>query len=254
MPGFCSRYYSGEFVMNSIVIIGSNLVGLLTADILSKNNSVCIIEPDLELGFPANYPGRAEKDNTVKEILSKEDTQNLFSMKIDGYTNFRSEWFSKLLTHKLAKNKVNIMNRSRVSSINEVGEKLEVSIQGSEININQILCDMVIDFSESSFSIIGNSEHGYDLKSSKIIKPKLNTIQYFVGTCLLIDSYHFQNFDVRLQRNDDLVEVWFKIGQEEDPKHGWIESKTVHAYYESKLMLLEDYYSKARELVERMVI
>ena len=56
--------------MNSIVIIGSNLVGLLTADILSKNNSVIIIEPDLELGFPANYPGRAESSQTINEILS----------------------------------------------------------------------------------------------------------------------------------------------------------------------------------------
>ena len=55
-------------------------------------------------------------------------------MEIEGFTNFRSEWFSKLLTHKLAKNDVTILNRSRVSSINEIGKKLEVSIQGSEIN------------------------------------------------------------------------------------------------------------------------
>jgi hypothetical protein len=71
---------------------------------------------------------------------------------------------------------------------------------------------------------------------------------------LLNDSYDLQNFEVKLQRNDDLVEVWFKIGQEDIPQHGWIESKTVHAYYESKLMLLEDYYSRAIELVEKMVI
>ena len=125
--------------MNSIVIIGSNLVGLLTADILSKNNSVIIIEPDLELGFPANYPGRAESNQTIDEILSHENKNNLFLMEIEGFTNFRSEWFSKLLTHKLAKNNVTIMNRSRVSSINEIGKKLELSIQGSEINNSQIL-------------------------------------------------------------------------------------------------------------------
>jgi hypothetical protein len=240
--------------MNSIVIIGSNLVGLLTADILSKDNTVIIIEPDLELGFPANYPGRAENKKTVNEILSNEDKHNLFLLEIDGFANFRSEWFSKLLTHKLAKNNVDIMNRSRVSSINEIGKQLEVSIQGTEINNDKILCDTVIDFSESSFSIIGNSKHDYVSQSSKIIRPKLSTIQYFVGTCLLNDSYDLQNFEVKLQRNDDLVEVWFKIGQEEIPQHGWIESKTVHAYYESKLMLLEDYYSRAIELVGKMVI
>ena len=240
--------------MSSIVIIGSNLVGLLTADILSKNNSVIIIEPDLELGFPANYPGRAESNQTIDEILYNENKNNLFLLEIEGFTNFRSEWFSKLLTHKLAKNNVTIMNRSRVSSINEVGKKLEVSIQGSEINNSQIVCDTVIDFSESSFSIIGNSQHEYHSESSKIIKPKLSTLQYFVGTCLLEDSYELQNFNLKLPRKDDLVEIWFEIGREKEPKHGWIESKTVHAYYDSKLMLLEDYYSKAKEVAEKTVI
>ena len=240
--------------MNSIVIIGSNLVGLLTADILSKNNFVIIVEPDLELGFPANYPGRAESYQTINEILSHEDKSNLFLLETESFTNFRSEWFSKLLTHKLAKNNVDIMNRCRVSSITEISEQLEVSIQGSEMNNNQILCDYVIDFSDSSFSIIGNSQHTYDYESSKIIKPELSTRQYFVGICLLTDSYGLQNCEMKLQRNDDLVEVWFVSGQQELPRQGWIESKIVHAYYESKLMLLEDYYSKANELVEKMVI
>ena len=82
----------------------------------------------------------------------------------------------------------------------------------------------------------------------------MSTIQYFVGTCLLEDSCGLQNFNLKLPRKDNLVEIWFKVGQEEEPKHGWIESKTINAYYESKLMLLEDYYSKAKELVEKMVI
>ena len=79
-------------------------------------------------------------------------------------------------------------------------------------------------------------------------------MQYFVGTCLLEDSYELQNFNLKLPRKDDLVEIWFEIGREEEPKHGWIESKTVHAYYDSKLMLLEDYYSKAKEVAEKTVI
>ena len=43
--------------MKSIGIIGSNLVGLLFADILSGNNQITIIDSELELGFPASFPG-----------------------------------------------------------------------------------------------------------------------------------------------------------------------------------------------------
>ena len=88
--------------MNSIVIIGSNLIGMLCADILSKNNNVTIIEPDLELGFPSSFPGRSKNETTISDILVDQSNNNLFLMKDDDFTNFRSEWFSKLLTHKLA--------------------------------------------------------------------------------------------------------------------------------------------------------
>ena len=74
--------------MNSIVIIGSNLVGLLTADILSKNNYVIIIEPDLELGFPANYPGRAESSQTIDEILSYWKLKVLLILDRNGLVNY----------------------------------------------------------------------------------------------------------------------------------------------------------------------
>ena len=47
--------------MNSITIIGSNLIGLLCADILSEDNEVTIIESDLELVFPANYQGTSKQ-------------------------------------------------------------------------------------------------------------------------------------------------------------------------------------------------
>ena len=240
--------------MNSIVIIGSNLVGLLTADILSKNNSVIIIEPDLELGFPANYPGRAESNQTIDDILSREDKNNLFLLEIEGFTNFRSEWFSKLLTHKLAKNNVEIKNRSRISSITETEDLLKISIKGSDNNQKKILCNTVIDFSKSSFSIIGNSQHEYDNDSVNIIKPQIKTKQHFVGICLLKDSQGLVNFETKIQRNDGLVEIWFEFGKQQPPNQGWIESKIVDAYFDSELMLLEDYYSKAQEIVKQMVI
>ena len=57
-----------------------------------------------------------------------------------------------------------------------------------------------------------------------------------------------------IDRSDDLVEVWYQLGNETEPKQGWIESKTVKAYFNSQLMLLEDYYSRAEETVNKMVI
>ena len=56
--------------MNSVTIIGSNLIGLLCADILSEDNEVTIIESDLELGFPANYPGTSKQEKLISTILS----------------------------------------------------------------------------------------------------------------------------------------------------------------------------------------
>ena len=57
-----------------------------------------------------------------------------------------------------------------------------------------------------------------------------------------------------IDRSDDLVEVWYQLGNEMEPNQGWIESKTVGAYFKSQLMLLEDYYSKAEEIVNKQVI
>lgn len=240
--------------MKSIVIIGSNLIGMLCADILSKNNNVTIIEPDLELGFPSSFPGRSKNETTISEILINQSNNNLFLMKDDNFTNFRSEWFSKLLTHKLAKNNVEIKNRSRISSITETEDLLKISIKGSDNNQKKILCNTVIDFSKSSFSIIGNSQHEYDNDSTNIIKPQIKTKQHFVGICLLKDSQGLVNFETKIQRNDGLVEIWFEFGKQQQPNQGWIESKIVDAYFDSKLMLLEDYYSKAQEIVKQMVI
>ena len=240
--------------MNSIVIAGSSLVGLLCADILSKSNSVTIVESDLEIGFPANFPGRSNSKLTVKNILSNQNLHNLFIKESDKYVNFRSEWFTKLLTHKLAKNNVKIMNRSRISSINQSESNLKISISGSEQNDKIIQCNTFIDFSSVSFSVIGNNTHQYDIESNRIINPDVPSKQFFVGTCLLKDSNRLGNFELMIDRSDDLVEVWYQLGNEMEPNQGWIESKTVKAFFNSQLMLLEDYYSKAEEIVNKLVI
>ena len=240
--------------MNSIVIAGSSLVGLLCADILSKNNSVTIIESDLEIGFPANFPGRSKNRLTIENILSNQDLHNLFIKESNKYVNFRSEWFTKLLTHKLAKNNVKIMNRSRISSITQSENNLNIAISGSEQNEKIIQCNIFIDFSSVSFSIIGNNTHQYDIESERIIKPDIPSQQFFVGICLLKDSDKLGNFELMIDRSDDLVEVWYQLGNETEPNQGWIESKTVKAYFNSQLMLLEDYYSRAEEIVNKMVI
>ena len=240
--------------MNSVTIIGSNLIGLLCADILSKDNQVTIIESDLELGFPANYPGISKQEQLISTILKNQDTKNLFILNENGFTNFRSEWFIKLLTHKLAKNNVKISNRTRVSKITEVNGLLEIYTKGSEIDSNNIICNKILDFSHLSYNTIGNNDHSYNLSSNKLFKPKIRTKTFFVGICLIKDIKNLTTYEILIPRNDGLAEVWYQNGLEEFPAKGWIESKIVNSYFDSKLMFLEEYYSKAKEIVEDMVI
>ena len=56
--------------MKSIGIIGSNLVGLLCADILSSNNQITIIDSELELGFPASFPGTSNDLDILSKLSS----------------------------------------------------------------------------------------------------------------------------------------------------------------------------------------
>tara|TARA_B100000945_G_scaffold312023_1_gene306014 strand:- start:737 stop:1459 length:723 start_codon:yes stop_codon:yes gene_type:complete len=240
--------------MNSVAIIGSNLIGLLCADILSKENSVTIIESDLELGFPANYPGTSKNQKLISTILKNQDTKNLFLLNENGNTNFRSEWFIKLLTHKLAKNNVKISNRTRVSKISEINGLLEIYTKGSELDSNNIICNKILDFSHLSYNTIGNKNHSYQISSNNLFKPKINTKTFFVGICLIKDIKNLTTYEILIPRNDGLAEVWYQNNHQEFPLQGWIESKIVNSYFDSKLMLLEEYYSKAKEIVENMVI
>ena len=69
-----------------------------------------------------------------------------------------------------------------------------------------------------------------------------------------LEKIHPQNFETKNHRNDNLVEIWFESGKQQQPKQGWIESKIVNAYYNNKLMLLEDYHLKAIEITKNLVI
>ena len=240
--------------MNSIAIIGSNLIGLLCADILSKDNTVTIIESDLELGFPANYPGTSKQEKLISTILNNQDTKNLFILNENGFTNFRSEWFIKLLTHKLAKNNVKILNRTRVTKITDVNGLLEIYTKGSELDSNNIICNKILDFSHLSYNTIGNKNHSHNLSSDKLFKPNINTKTFFVGICLIEDSKNLTTHEILIPRNDGLAEVWYQNDFQETPSQGWIESKIVNSYFDSKLMFLEEYYYKAKEIIENMVI
>ena len=117
--------------MKSIAIVGSNLIGLLSADILSSKNKVTIIDSELELGFPASFPGSCIDKDVISSILGDQDRHNLFMYNKDNTYNFRSEWFTKLLTHKIAKKDIEIYNRTRVVSIEELDKKLSINTNGN---------------------------------------------------------------------------------------------------------------------------
>ena len=53
-------------------------------------------------------------------------------------------------------------------------------------------------------------------------------------------------------KGDDLVEIWYNLPQKQFPKQGWIESKIVNSYYDSRLMLLDDYYKISNEIASEV--
>jgi hypothetical protein len=132
--------------------------------------------------------------------------------------------------------------------------QLNLQLKGSESNKINLISDKLFDFSESLISGPKGQTHTIDTKSNKIIKPDIPTKQFFVGTCLRNNLANLNNSEITIERSDGLAEVWYEINEKETPKQGWIESKIINAYYNSKIMTVDDYYQKAREIINKMVI
>ncbi len=238
--------------MKSIAIVGSNLIGLLSADILSSKNNVTIIDSELELGFPASFPGSCIDKDVISNILGDQDKNNLFMYNKDNTYNFRSEWFTKLLTHKLAKKDIEIYNRTRIISVEELDRKLSINTSGNASLSEDVKFDIIIDFSNISYTTFGNSTHNCSIKSPNLIQPNIKTKQFFVGICLKKDAILLDNFEIYIERSDDLVEIWYNLPEKQFPKQGWIESKIVNSYYDSRLMILDDYYKISNEIASEV--
>ena len=250
LSGICFRNSTGEWNMKSIAIVGSNVLGLLSADILSEYHNITIIDSGLELGFPSSFPGCSNDKEIIRKILINQDGANLFLKNNNGIVNFRTEWFCKLLTHKLAKKGVTIHNRTTVVDYNESLDAVIIITSGSDVEDKQLQFDLVIDFSNISYTSIGTVNHTLAYGSNMIIRPEITVKEYFVGICLDSDAKILENYELYLDRGDGLVEIWYNKEQQITPSKGWLESKIVSAYHDdSKLMFLDDYYHKAIEIV-----
>ena len=240
--------------MSSITITGGGLIGLFSADILSSNHDVTIIEINAEIGFPANFPGIISENNNISKLLDSQELSNLYIFDNDNQINFRTEWFAKLFSHKLARNKVDIIHRTRIESTSINKNQLNLELKGSDSNVKNIITDKLFDFSESLITGPKGQKHIIDSKSNKIIKPNIPTKQFFVGTCLRNNLSNLNNSKLIIERSDGLAEVWYELDEKETPTQGWIESKILNAYYDSKIMTVDEYYQKAQQIVDTMVI
>ncbi|MDB4656937.1 hypothetical protein OAE50_01580 [Candidatus Poseidoniaceae archaeon] len=240
--------------MPSITITGGGLIGLFCADILSSKHNVTIIEINAEIGFPANFPGIISQSNNISKLLDSAELSNLYIFDTGNQINFRTEWFVKLLSHKLAKSKVDIIHRTRIESILLEKNQLNLQLKGSESNFKTLETDKLIDFSETLLPGPKGQIHTIEGNLDQIIKPDIPTKQFFVGTCLRNDLINLNKSKIIIERSDGLAEVWYEVNEKETPKQGWIESKILNAYYNSKIMTVDDYYKKAQDIINTMVI
>ena len=240
--------------MSSITITGGGLIGLFCADILSSKHNVTIIEINAEIGFPANFPGIIHQKENLSKILNSAELSNLYIFDNGNKINFRTEWFVKLLSHKLAKSKVDIVHRTRIESISSVKKQLKLQLKGSESSFKTLETDKLIDFTETLLPGPKGQIHTIDNSLDQIIKPIIPTKQFFVGTCLRNNLASLHKSKLIIERSDGLAEVWYELGEQETPKQGWIESKILNAYYDSKIMMVDEYYKKAQQIINKMVI
>ena len=240
--------------MASITIAGGGLIGLFCADILSKDHNVVIIEINAEIGFPANFPGIISDKLNLERILDTNNLSKIYQYKENNHVNFRTEWFVKLLCYKLTKNNVVIHHRTKIEKLSISNDRINLILKGTELKNQLYETDYLIDLSSSSIMGPSNQNHNITIISNRIIKPQIITKEFFVGTCLLNDNDKSTPFELLVQRSDGLVEIWYQYGNQLMPSKGWIESKILNAYFNKKIMIVDDYYNKAKSIINSMVI
>lgn len=231
-----------------IVIIGGNLFSLLCADLLSKNHKIMVLEINPEPGFPTNFLGYAYKKETLETILESK-TLNLNIKQKENLICFRSEWFMKLLCHKLAKKGVKILNRCRVLNYEYI-DKFNINTSIDNNLKEYITADLILDFTSISYPGPGNNKHKVSDNNKKIHIYRNDKIkQYFVGTCLL--GHNMQDYLLCLDRNDNLSELIYESKPVNDPENGWIEAKNVLLIENYNIASLDYYYSQSKQYIEQ---
>ena len=235
--------------MYDITIIGGSLSGLISAIKLSKFHKVCIIDINQEIGFPTNFPGFSRDITLIKEILSKEDISNLYLKENDIGWGMRSEWLVKYLTQLSAKNRVDILNRTRVSNIFFEGQ-FNIEIVGGGPQNNLITSKIIIDETKQIHSGPGEINHTTTIENNNIIKLDNSFSNYFAGIIPTEKSPNFPNSLLKIQRDDELTEVWF---EKKPTEHiNWIEIKNCRSPSKEGPMLVDDYFICCDEIIKRV--
>lgn len=231
-----------------ITIIGGNLFSLLCADILSKNHNIHVLEINPEPGFPTNFLGYAYKKETLDDLLEFNNL-NLNIKQQDDLICFRSEWFIKLLCHKLAKKGIKILNRCRVLGF-EYMDKIEIKTSLDDNLKTNITADLILDFTSISYPGPGNNKHKIDTNAGEKIHVYNNkkTKEYFVGTCL--SNHNMEDYLLCLERNDRLSELVYESKPIQDPESGWIETKTISLIENFDIASLDFYYSQSQKYID----
>ena len=158
----------------------------------------------------------------------------------------------QIINPQTCKKDIEIYNRTRIISVEELDKKLSINTNGNASLSEDVRFDIIIEFSNISYTTFGNSTHNCSIESPNLIQPNIKTKQFFVGICLKKDAILLDNFEIYIERNDDLVEIWYNLSEKQFPKQGWIESKIVKSYYDSRLMLLDDYYKISNEIASEV--
>lgn len=231
--------------MYDIAIIGGSLSGLISAINLSKDYKVCIIDINQEIGFPTNFPGLCKNIQHVKTILSNEDQSNLYLQQNNIGWGLRSEWLIKYLTQLSAKNKVDILNRTRVSNIH-FEEVFNIEIIGGGPLDKIIKSKLIIDETKQIHSGPGDKNHTISYLNKKIILIENQISNYFSGIIPTSKDSKFENSILKIERKDGLTEVWFD--GKPDKHFNWIEIKTCDSPTNSNLLIIDDYFIRSQEI------